>query len=152
MSTLLSVETLKSNEECSIFALTRALTWEIYGEKKSCGGQPLCGQLLSLSTQALLFAQVVQGVQVCTLLAHQRKPVGNITQCKSGKQVWLLLFAPPARLSPVVTWNLALRVLLHVVSGASPPMHTIGICWLETVNWQNFAQMKWRAWRMSSEF
>ena len=119
------------------------LTWGIYGEKKSCGRQPLSGQRLPLSTQVLLFAQVVHGVQVCTLLAHQRKPGGNrhnITQCTS-KQVWLLLFLPPAGLSTAATSNLALRVLLQVVSGAWSPMHTITIWWLEADYCQSFGPM-----------
>ena len=88
-----------------------------------CRSQPKCSS----------FAQVVHGVQVCTLLAHRRKPGGNrhnITQCTS-KQVWLLLFPPPAGPSPAATGNLALRMLLQVVSGAWPPMHTITIWRLE---------------------
>ena len=128
---------LKSNEECSIFALNPALTRGIYGEKKSCGRQPLSGQRLPLSTQKC--SSLHRSCKVCKF-AHWERINGNLlgtfhNAYRVGKSD---SSCPLPLLSPVMTWNLALRVLLHVVSGASPPMHTIGIWWLETVNWQSF--------------
>ena len=107
MSTLLSIETLGSNEECSIFALTRALTWGIYGEKKSCRQQPLSGQRLPLSTQVLLFCP---GRARCASLHVACASTNAWWEQHYTLQVGKYdFFPPPAKLSSLVTWNLALK-------------------------------------------